>query len=170
MRSIAGDAYKPEFDLFKFKVKPIKSDTYIETFTIGFADITSKSFNLQLGWENTIVNIPFKVEVDSKIEKQIYEMMQNSDAVPHRTYFEIAQFYLNNGKDLNTTLNHINTALTKNPNNYRYGLLKAKILYKKGDLKTALKTINESHKWALEAINANYIEQTSIYKEFLLKK
>ena len=169
MRSIAGDTYKPEFDLFKFDVAPKNNETYIETFTIGFADITSKSFNLQLSWENTIVNIPIEVEVDSKIEKQIAEMMQDSEAVPHRTYFEIAQYYLNNGKDLNTTLNHINTALTKNPKNFRYGLLKAKILHKKGDMKTALKTINESHKWALAAKNANYIEQTSIYKDFLLK-
>ena len=170
MRSIAGDVYKPEFDLFKFEIKPQKSDTYIETFTIVFADITTKSFNLQLSWENTIVNIPVEIEVDSKIENQISEMMQNSDAVPHRTYFEIAQYYLNNDKDLSTTLNHINTALTKNPNNFRYGLLKAKIQFKKGELKDAIVTIKEANKWAIEAKNDNYIEQTSIYKKFLLKK
>jgi hypothetical protein len=170
MRSIAGDVYKPEFDLFRFEVKPKKSDDYIETFTITFADITSNSFNLQLSWENTLINIPFEVEVDSKIENQVAEMMENSAEIPHRTSFEIAQYYLNNDKNLETTLSHINSALEKNPKNYRYGLLKAKILFKKGDLKAAINTINDANSWAVEAKNSNYIEQTSIYKKFLLSK
>jgi len=169
MRSIAGDVYKPEFDLFKFDVASIKSDTYIETFTIGFADITSTSFNLQLSWENTIVNIPFEVEVDSKIENQVSEMMKDSEAIPHRTYFEIAQYYLNNGKDLNTTLNHINSALEKSPKNFRYGLLKSKILFKKGEVNSALKVVSQANKWATEAKNSNYIEQTATYKKSILK-
>src|SRR5688500_15374787 len=51
-RSLAGDVYKPSEDAFRFTVKPQKTNKFIETFTIGFDDITTNSANLALSWEN----------------------------------------------------------------------------------------------------------------------
>ncbi|MBT8218664.1 MAG: DUF2911 domain-containing protein, partial [Bacteroidia bacterium] len=158
LRSLAGDGYKPENDIFRFQVKPARTTDFVETFTMQFAALKSNSVQLQLMWEHTIVSIPVEVEVDQKIENQLAEMMQTPDKVPHRTYFEAAQYYLNNGKDLDKTLGFIDTALEKSQNNFRYGLLKSKILYKRGEHKAALVAVNEAHEWAKKAQNANYME------------
>lgn len=165
LRSIAGDAYNPADDVFRFDIKPQSTDKYVETFTIQFTDLQTNSLNLQLVWENTLVNIPMKFEVDQQIEQQMSEFMKNPDTIPHRTYFEAAQYYLNNNKDLGEAITYINSALEKSPENFRYGLLKAKIQDKNGEGKAALITINEAYNWAKTAKNNNYIEQIELYKQ-----
>jgi len=170
LRSLAGDAYNPEDDLFRFEVKPLRINNYVETFTLQFSDIRTNSCHLQLVWENTLVNIPIKLEVDLKIEQQITELMKNPESIPHRTYFEAAQYYINNDKDLGEALTFINAALENNPENFRYGLLKAKIQEKDGESEAALITINDAYNWAKNAKNNNYIEQTELFRQFLLDK
>ena len=163
MRSIAGDQVKPENDVFRFKVKPEKTDSYTETFTMGFSDLKSDELTLYLAWENTLVSFPITVDVDSKIEAQMNELLKNPETIPDRVYFEAAQYYLHNDKDLDKALEWIDAALERSPKNFRYGLLKARIEYKKGDQKTALKTIKMANKWAHDVNNANYIEQTQLF-------
>ncbi len=168
LRSLAGGGYKQENDLFRFKTTPITTAHYTENFTLQFADVQSNTVNLQLSWENTLVNIPIRVLVDAKIEAQLGQMPP--ETIPHRTYFEAAQYYLNNGKSLTEAMDYINTAIEKSPENYRYGLLKAKIHDKAGDQAAALESVNLANTWAKAANNANYIEQTAIYKAYLLAK
>lgn len=168
LRSLAGNAYNPGNDIFRFDVKPKEIDNYIETFTIQFAALTTNSLELQLIWENTLVAIPIEVEVDANIEKQMKEFMKNPESIPHRTYFEAAQYYSNNDKDLNEALGFINEALYKSPQNFRYGLLKAKILEKSGNHKEALIAIEMANQWAKNKNNDNYIEQTSLFWQELI--
>lgn len=169
MRSLAGDVYKQADDVFRFKVPSQEVTLSVETFTLQFADLSSNSVNLQLTWANTLINIPIDVEVDQKIAQQMTEFLKTPDTIPHRTYFEAAQYYLNNGKDLNEALSFINAGLEKSPKNFRYGLLKSKIQDRAGDRKAALKTINEANQWAVDAENANYIEQTDLFRQDLKK-
>ena len=117
-----------------------------------------------------MVNIPIEFEVDQQVEQQMIEFMKNPDSIPHQTYFEAAQYWLNNNKDLGESLIFINTALEKSPENFRYGLLKAKIQDRNGDDKAALITINDAHNWAKTAKNNNYIEQTELFRQTLLNK
>jgi hypothetical protein len=170
MRSLAGDVYKQENDVFRFRVKPERISDMVESFTLQFTDLTSNSVNFQMSWENTQVNIPILVEVDSKIAAQMEEFLKTPETIPHRTYFEAAQYYLHNDRDLDQALNWINNALEKSPNNPRYGLLKAKIQAKSGDTNAAIKTIDLAHDWAVKADNANYTEQTEIYRKSLIEK
>lgn len=170
LRSLAGNAYNAENDVFRFDVKPKILDDYIETFTIQFAALTTNSLELQLMWENTLVSIPIEVEVDANIEKQMKEFMKNPKSIPHRTYFEAAQYYSNNKKDLNEALRFINEALYKSPQNFRYGLLKAKILEKNGNHEEALKVVEIANQWAKNKNNDNYIEQTFLFWQELINK
>lgn len=170
MRSLAGDVYKQADDKFRFKANPKKLGEHVETFTLQFADVTASTMNLQLTWANTLVNIPIEVMVDDKIEAQMAEFLKDPDSIPHRTYFEAAQYYLNNDKDLKVAEGWINDALEKSPKNFRYGLLKSKIQHKTGNNKAAVDTVTQANAWAVEAKNANYIEQTEIYKAELIKK
>lgn len=169
LRSLAGGAYKPENDLFRFEVPVLNNPIIEETFTIQFADLTSNSCNIRLTWENVIINIPITVDVDSRIASQMQELLKNPDAIRHGTYFEAAQYYLHSGKDLDTALNWIDAAMDKSKDNFRYALLKAKILAADGKKNEAMETINLAFEWAVKANNANYMEQTSLFKKELEK-
>ena len=125
---------------------------------------------LDITWENTLISIPIEVEVDKKIESQMQVFMKNPEKIPHRTYFEAAQYYSNNGKDLKDALNFIDSALNKSSENFRYGLLKAKILAKMNNYKEALTVVEIANNWAKNKNNANYIEQTRLFWDSLLTK
>ena len=170
LRSIAGGAYKPSNDVFRFELVPEKNNNYVETFTCQFSEVKTNSLMLDITWENTLISIPIEVEVDKKIESQMQVFMKNPEKIPHRTYFEAAQYYSNNGKDLKDALNFIDSALNKSPENFRYGLLKAKILAKMNNYKEALVIIEAANNWAKNKNNANYIEQTKLFWDSILTK
>lgn len=167
MRSIAGGKVKPENDAFRFKVKPIQNPMKVETFTIQFTDITTKSCQVQLSWENTVVKFPIEVEVDSKIEAQMAELLKTPEKITHRIYFRAAEYYLHNKKDLNQAIEWIDAALAKSENNFRYGLLKSKIYAAQGNSELAISTVKSANEWAKTAENSNYIEQTKVYLKSL---
>ena len=169
LRSIAGGAYKASNDVFRFEIVPKKTN-YVETFTCQFSQVKTNALMLDIVWENTLISIPIEVEVDKKIESQMLHFMKTPDNIPHRTYFEAAQYYSNNNKDLNDALSFIDSALDKSPENFRYGLLKAKILAKMNNYKNALVVIKAANMWAKNKNNANYIEQTRLFWESLLTK
>ena len=169
LRSIAGGAYKPSNDVFRFEIAPEKN-TYVETFTCQFSEVKTNALKLDITWENTLISIPIEVEVDKKIESQMQVFMKNPEKIPHRTYFEAAQYYSNNGKDLKDALNFIDSALNKSSENFRYGLLKAKILAKMNNYKEALAVVEIANSWAKNKNNANYIEQTRLFWDSLLTR
>ena len=170
LRSLAGDAYNPENDVFRFSVTPRQTQEYIESFTMQFTGLKTDGVTLELSWENTVINIPIRQDVDLIIQEQLATLMLTPDDVPHRTYFEAAQYYYSNNKQLFEAMAYINAALEKSPENFRYGLLKAKIQDKAGAKEAAIKTINMANQWAKNANNANYIEQTELFKQSLLVK
>ena len=167
LRSIAGGAYKPSNDVFRFEIAP-KNNNYVETFTCQFSQVKTNALILDITWENTLISIPIEVEVDKKIESQMLNFMKTPANIPHRTYFEAAQYYSNNGKDLNDALSFIDSALDKSPKNFRYGLLKAKILAKMNNYEDALVVVEIANTWAKNKNNANYIEQTRLFWNSLL--
>lgn len=168
-RSIAGNKVKPENDAFRFKVKPIANPLPVETFTIQFTDLHTKGCNIQLSWENTIINLRVEVEVDAKIEAQMVTLLATPEKVSHRVYFRAAEYYLHNNKDLNQSIEWIDAALAKSENNFRYGLLKAKIYKAQGTKDKAISTVKTAYDWAKAADNSNYIGQTSLYLSELEK-
>lgn len=170
MRSIAGGRVKPENDAFRFTVKPMSNPVHVETFTIQFTEITSNSCHVQLSWENTIVKFPIEVEVGSKIEAQMEELMKEPEKVSHRIYFRAAEYYLHNSIDLEQAMQWIDVALAKSENNFRYGLLKAKIYNAQGNPAKAISTVKTANEWATAAKNANYMEQTKVYLASLEEK
>ncbi|GAB5559735.1 MAG: DUF2911 domain-containing protein [Synoicihabitans sp.] len=169
MRSLAGDVYKPENDIFRFEAPAKNSADYVETFTLQFANLRTDAVDLELRWANTVITIPIGVEVNHKITAQMTELLKNPDKIPHRTYFQAAEYNLHNNGDLDTALAWINTALDMKAKDPRYGLLKAKIQAKRGNRKAAMDTINQAHDWAVESNNANYTGQTDLFRASLKK-
>ena len=162
-RSIAGGKVKPENDACRFTVKPIENPINVETFTMQFTDLHTKGCSVQLAWENTMVSFPIAVNVDEKIASKMAELLKAPATATHRDYFRAAEYYLHNNKDLTQSLNWINTALLKSENNFRYGLLKAKIYAAQGNKDQAIQTATLANQWATTAKSDNYIGQTSLY-------
>ena len=165
-RSIAGDRYKQAEDAFRFSAQSKRSASFVETFTIQFTQITTNSCYLKLSWENTSIKFKIEFDVDAQVNKQIAEFEKSPEGMSDRNYFRAAEYYYHNKyktEDLDQAIKWVKQAIEKSPKNFRYGLLHAKILEKKGNRTEAIKVIREANAWAKERNNANYIEQTQIF-------
>ncbi len=162
-RSLAGNVYKQEEDVFRFKATPTKTAGFVETFTIAFTDIATNTANISLSWENTEVKFPIEFDVDSRIAQQVAELEKAEGGMSAMNYFLAAEYNYHNNKDLAKADEWILAALGKSAKNPRFGLLRARILHKAGKKDEALKVIAESNQWAKEANNANYTEQTQLF-------
>ncbi len=125
-----------------FKVKSEKLAEKIETLTFAIGDIAddSKSAKVQLAWENTSVKFTIGVNFDDRVMKDIEEKTKVSPG----TYAAAANYYLENGKDLNKALDWMNLAIAGNPNAFWNVHAKAKIQKALGDKKAALATAQQS--------------------------
>ncbi|MEJ2879877.1 DUF2911 domain-containing protein [Pedobacter sp. GR22-6] len=149
--------YKEAEDVLRIKVKPVALKEKIETFTIQFANVYPTSAKLQLLWENTSVSIDLATDVDAKVMAGIEEAMKGEK----KPYFQAAQYYFENGKDLNKALEWMNAADANNTTQPWVKLWKGRVQLKSGDKKAALQTAEEGLKIATEIKNAEYIRLTT---------
>ena len=145
--------YKPEEDVIRFNVKSEILKSPVESFTIELADVKSMSTELQLKWENTLVNIPITTEFDSKIMAQIDDVM-NKDTKP---YYQAALYYADNGKDLNQAVKWFDKAIEQTPQGYWIYHQKANALVKLGKKQEAKVAAQKSMALAREQKNADYV-------------
>jgi len=149
--------YKPEEDLFRVNVKPLKLKDKVETFTIQLADVYPTTAKLQLMWENTALSINLTTDVDTKVMAGIAEAMQGDK----KPYFAAAQYYYENGKDLNKALEWATAAEAMDQKAPYYKLWKGRIQLKMGDKKGAALTAAEGVKVAEEGKNPEYVRLNS---------
>lgn len=149
--------YKAADDVLRIKVKPAKLKDKVETFTIQLADVYPTTAKLQLTWENTLVSVDLSTDVDSKVMAGIEEAMKGDK----KPYFQAAQYYLENGKDLDKALEWMNVADMDNTKAPWVKLWKGRIQLKKGDKKGAAQTAEQGLKIATEIKNPEYIRLNS---------
>jgi len=148
--------YKKEEDVARFKVKPLKTPTKTETFTINFADLTPSTANLELLWENTSVKVKIIAEVDSKVMAQIQEQVVNGKDVKPDLYAAAAVYYLDTNKDAKQALEWIKKANEKDPKFWNMHT-QAKLQAKNKDYKGAIASAEKSIALAKEAKNNDYV-------------
>ena len=149
-----GTDYKQEDDVVRFKVKSIKLDNPIETFTMQFANVMPGSLELHIMWEKTAVIVPITTDIDKKVMAQIDNLM-NKD---NRPYYQAAMYYLQSGKDLNQALTWFNKAIELDPNAYWVYHQKANTLAKLGKKDEAKATAQKSMELAKEQKNEDYVK------------
>ncbi len=145
--------YKKEDDVVRFKVKPTAIHESVRTFTIQVANIASNACEIQIMWDKTSISIPVLADIDSKIMTQINDAL-NKDNKP---YFQSANYYYENGKDLKQALTWINQAFEVSPDGYWVLYLKAKIQAKSGDKNGATESAKKSIELAKKANNNDYV-------------
>jgi len=147
--------YKQEEDVLRVKTKVNKTVNFIETFTIEFQNITTKSADLEMKWENTSVTLKIQsaVNQDALIMTSIEEGLKDK-----RPYFQAANYYYQSKRDMNQALTWVNEAIKMDTNAFYMDHLKAKIQVELKDLKGALKTAEISKNKAIRAKNDDYIK------------
>ena len=131
-----AQAYKQENDVLKFSVKPETLPYFTETFEIEIANVKTNQVDIELIWEKTSVSFTIKTDLDSKLGKQIAEVMGKDS----RPYYQSANWYYENGKDLKTAYEWVNKAVDANPNAFWVLHLKAKIQKSLKDYNAAIAT------------------------------
>jgi hypothetical protein len=150
-----ASVYKQENDVVRLQVKPSKLNYFIETFTIEVANIKNNEADIELKWENTAVVFKVTADYDARISKQIEEEM----AKDRRPYGQAANYYLDNGKDLNKALEWINKSIASNPKAYWNVLTKARIQFAMKDYNGAMATSMESWNLAKEDGDDAYMKR-----------
>lgn len=149
-----GTEYKQEDDLLRTKVKSIKLNDAVETFTMQFDNVKPASADLKIMWDKTAVAVPITTDIDSKVMAQIDNLM-NKD---NRPYFNAAMYYLEAGKDLNQAVSWFNKAIEQNPNAYWIYHQKANALAKLGKKDEARQTASKSMELAKAQKNDDYVK------------
>jgi hypothetical protein len=149
-------AYKADQDVVRVTAKPVELPFPIETFSILFANVTANSCDLQLIWDNTVVSLPITTDIDSKIMAQIDNAMTRDN----HPYFTAAEYYLDNGKDLNKALEWFDKAIAQDPSpggSFFIVYQKARCLAKMGKKAEAKATAQKGIELAKQVNNADYV-------------
>lgn len=153
--------YSETNDVLRVKVKPLMLKDKVETFTMQFANVSDTKAQLQLMWENTVININLSTSVDEKVMAGIAEAMKGEK----KPYFAAAQYYYSNGKDLKTALNWMNEAEKTMVDAPWVKLWKARVQLKMGDKVDAVKTAKEGLEIATRIKNGEYVRLTTQFIE-----
>lgn len=138
-----------------FSVETVKrSGDPVETFTMGFDNLTNHGGDLYLLWENTYVAIPLKVNTDKAVEASIAKVMGGPSA---GDYSAAAGYYYSEKKDLNKALEWINKSIGMG--NERYWVLRTKSMIQAdlGDYTGAIETANKSLEMAKAEDDSAYV-------------
>ena len=149
--------YKESDDLLRVKVKPVTLKDKVESFTIQFANVYPTSSQLQLMWDNTSVSVNLTTDIDARVMANIEEAMKGEK----KPYMQAAQYYFNNGKDLNKALEWMNAAEAADPKAPWIKYWKARMQLKAGDKKGAAATAEAGISAAKAMNNEEYIRLNS---------
>jgi hypothetical protein len=146
-------AYKQDQDVLRVTL-PVHPLTFaMETFSILFDNITSNSCDMELIWDRTLIAIPIKTDVDTKVMAQIDNVMNKDD----HPYFAAAFYYLENGKDLNKALEWFDKAIQQDPTAFFAVYQKARCQAKLGKKQDAIATAKKGIELAQKANNNDYV-------------
>lgn len=150
------DEWKDDMVALKATAKPEMISKPIETFTIGFSNLTNNDAMMDIMWEKTVAS--FKIEVPTA--KTAMESIEKALAGPSSgDYYSAAQYYFQSNMDSAKALTYVNKALDLNKDKPFYMLrLKSLIQAKNGDKKGAIETAKLSMAAAETAKNADYVK------------
>ncbi|HUR66682.1 MAG TPA: DUF2911 domain-containing protein, partial [Chitinophagaceae bacterium] len=152
----SADAYKMDQDVVRVKATPMPMPFPIETFTISFDEVKPNSLTLGMLWDNLYVPLPISTDVDSKVMKQISDIMTKDN----KPYYGAAQYYYDAGKDMNQALIWINKAVEASPNAMPWvHTLKTRILVKMGKKEDAMAAAKNAIRVANETKFPDFAKQ-----------
>lgn len=127
----------------------------VESFSIGFGNLTNNGAELGIYWENAYVSMPFEVPTRKLAMKSIESTLNGPGA---RDYYSAAVYYLEEGQDLEKAKMWMDKAL-EGQEEPAYWMLRQKslILAAMGDKKGAIEVAKKSMAGAEKAGNPDYV-------------
>lgn len=147
-------SYKESEDILRFQASSRQLTEPVETLTIAFEDVKPSSTQVTLSWEHTSVSFPITVDQTEEIQTNISKAMKGEK----KPYFAAAQYYYNNGLDINKAASWIKTADEGNTTAPHIKYWKARILLKASDKAGAIKAATEGVAMAAAAGNNEYVK------------
>jgi tetratricopeptide (TPR) repeat protein len=146
-KSIGGNManHKKEDEQLRVSAKSGKLTEAVEALTFNISDLSAdnKTAAIEIAWENTSV----KVGVSTDFDKEVMEDISKKTKVNPNNYAAAANYYYDNGKDLDQAIEWMGKAIEANPNAFWNIHTKAQMQAKKGDkksIKEAIATAEES--------------------------
>ena len=136
---------------------PVKTLKHlVETFTIGFDNITMDNAHLKVSWEKTSVEIPIDFPTAEMVEENIERVMSGPSA---SDYFSAAAYYLAAGKDLEMAEQWMEKGMDMSERNPYWMLRQQSLIYAANGKKSkAIETAKASLAGAKKANNADYVK------------
>lgn len=136
------------------KTAPIKLDATVESMMFVIEDITMNSCNLELVWENTIVQVPVSMATDAIVSASIDKTLAGPTA---RDYYLAARYYLDSDhEDMEKAAEWAAKANEMSPKYWQLRV-EALILGKLGRYPRAIEVARSSAAMAKEAGNDSYV-------------
>jgi hypothetical protein len=146
--------YKTENEVIRLKIIPTAYSEKVETFTINLNNITPTSTTLELIWDKTKIPVKITTEIDEKVMKSI----ETTVATDSRPYYQAANYFNENNKDLNQALVWATKATEQNPKAFFMMMLKAKIELKLKNKTAAIASAEKTILLAKDAKNDDFVK------------
>lgn len=136
----------------QIKAIPITLNRTLENLTLTFDDLTNKSVNLGIAWENNYVAVPIQVRTNEVMEERIEKALDKSALDYHLAGY----YYLRENIHLEEAKKLMETAILLNPEpDYRNHLQLSYILEKLEDMEGAIQEGKKSLKIA-QSVGSNH--------------
>lgn len=149
------DTWDEKKVVLRMKAPVVTLNDLVETFTIGFDKLTTKSADLTLSWDKTRIILPFSVPTAVKMQANIDKVMNGPSS---GDYHAAAEFYFKEKKDLKKALEWETKAVELRPEAYWYLSMKAQIQAELGDFKGAIESAKQSMTVAEKAGDKDAVE------------
>jgi hypothetical protein len=147
--------YKEGNDLMRVSLKQTTLPMSMETMTFLIGNVKPTSCDVQLLWDRMMVSFHVTAEIDEKVMAQIDQAMKGEKP----PYWQAANYYFENGKDINKAYEWVNKAIAARPEAYFMMTAKAKMELKMGKTSEAIETAKQAMELARKEKDNNYIAQ-----------
>jgi tetratricopeptide (TPR) repeat protein len=141
--------------VLRTKAAVVALNDVVESFTIGFDKLTTKSAELTFSWDKTRAVLPFSVPTAVKMQANIDKVMNGPSS---GDYHAAAEFYFKEKKELKKALEWETKAIELRPDAYWYVSMKAQIQAELGDYKGAIESAKRSMELAEKAGDKNSVD------------
>ncbi|GAB3512761.1 DUF2911 domain-containing protein [Spirosoma knui] len=135
-KAVTEQSYKQEEDALRVKIKSATSNEKIETFTIGFSDLTDSTAKLNIMWANVKASADLRVNTSAiaaaSVDKAVAEKPEDPAVLQ-----AAASYNLSKGRNLDQALSWIEKSITMKET-FRNLYVKSQILGQMGKFTDAL--------------------------------